>query len=165
MTNPAPLPDRVHLVGSIGLDSVEDVFRTVAVRHRDYDPHRGTFRGWLYTVARNRVHDFLERRRHQFQAAGDTATYDALDQQPARDDDDAAQWDRDYEQRLFHWAAEQVRGEFEEKTWQAFWRVAVDGENTAAAAAALGLSVGAVYVAKSRVLARLRKQVQQLQGE
>src|SRR5260221_14604862 len=107
-------------------DLTQDVFRTVAVQKLDYDSQRGTFRGWLYTVTRNRVHDFLNRRRHQVQAAGDTATYDALSEEPARDDDDSVQWDRDYQQRLFQWAAEQVRGEFEETTWQAFWRVAVE---------------------------------------
>ena len=142
-------------------DLTQDVFRTVAVRPPDYDPHRGTFRGWLYTVTRNKVRDFVERRQ-RIPTTGDTAT---MDEQPAPEDDDVAQWDRDYEKRLFHWAAEQIRGEFAETTWQAFWRVAVDGVGTAEVAAAMGLSVGAVYVAKSRVVARLRKQIQLLQEE
>jgi RNA polymerase sigma factor (sigma-70 family) len=142
-------------------DLTQDVFRTVAVRPPDYDPHRGTFRGWLYTVTRNKVRDFVERR-GRIPTAGDTA---ALDEQPAREDDEMAQWDRDYEKRLFHWAAEQIRGEFAGPTWQAFWRVAVDGTAAAEVAAALGMSVGAVYVSKSRVVARLRKQIQQWQEE
>jgi RNA polymerase sigma-70 factor (ECF subfamily) len=141
-------------------DLTQDVFRAVANRPLDYDAHRGTFRGWLYTVTRNKLRDLADRRRHQVRAAGDTATSDALDEQPAPDD--AAEWDRDYERRLFQWAAEQIRGEFEEKTWRAFWRVAVDGAGATETAAELGLSVGAVYVAKSRVVARLRKQIQQL---
>ena len=58
-----------------------------------------------------------------------------------------------------------MRGHFQETTWQAFWRTAVEGEPAAEAARALGLSVGAVYVAKSRVLARLREQVQELESE
>ena len=65
----------------------------------------------------------------------------------------------------FALAAEQVRDSFEASTWQAFWLVAVEGKSGEEAAKILGLHVGAVYVAKSRVLARLKKQVQQLEAE
>src|SRR5947207_15653546 len=81
------LARRRGLQAADAADLTQDVFRTVAARHRDYDSRRGPFRGWLYTVARNRVSDFLDRRRTQVQAAGDTATHDALDEQPARDED------------------------------------------------------------------------------
>jgi RNA polymerase sigma factor (sigma-70 family) len=145
-------------------DLTQEVLRTVASRRMNYDPQRGTFRGWLYTVARNRISDFLDRRHRQEQPGGGTAADELLNEQPARDDE-SDRWDRDYEQRIFNWAAEQVRGEFEEKTWQAFWKVAVDGLSGEEAGRELGLSVGAVYVAKSRVLARLKRQVRELQGE
>jgi len=60
---------------------------------------------------------------------------------------------------LFDWAAEQVRGHFQDSTWQAFWQTAVENRPPREVADHLGLSVGAVYIAKSRVLARLREQV------
>jgi len=88
-----------------------------------------------------------------------------LEQQPAPLPDDSAEWDAEYERRVFAWAAEQVRADFQEKTWQAFWQTAVEGQPAAQVAEALGLSVGAVYVAKSRVMARLKEQVQELHEE
>jgi RNA polymerase sigma-70 factor (ECF subfamily) len=84
-----------------------------------------------------------------------------LDVQPAREE--VEQWEREYEQRLFDWAAEQVRGHFQETTWRAFWMTAVEGRAATEAATELGLSVGAVYIAKSRVMARLRGEIQRIQ--
>ena len=96
---------------------------------------------------------------------GGSAALELLEHQPAPDEDQGAEWEEDYEQRLFSYAAQQVRGDFREATWQAFWRTAVDGEGAKQVAEALGMSVGAVYIAKSRVLARLREQIEELQVE
>ena len=52
-----------------------------------------------------------------------------------------------------------IRGEFEERTWGAFWRTAVEGRAAKDVGAELGLSAGAVRVAKSRVLHRLREEL------
>jgi len=62
------------------------------------------------------------------------------------------------------WAADEIEGEFQPRTWRAFWMTAVDGKDAQSASAMLGLSPGAVYVAKSRVLARLRQKVRELQA-
>jgi RNA polymerase sigma factor (sigma-70 family) len=142
-------------------DLTQDIFRSIAsaVRTLEYDPGRGSFRGWLYTVARNRLRDFQKRQRIRERGSGDTAILAALDEQPAPTDPD---WDRDYERRVFAWAAEQVKGEFRESTWRAFWLTAVDGKSGDEAARELGLSLGAVHVAKSRVLARLKETVRPL---
>jgi RNA polymerase sigma factor (sigma-70 family) len=142
-------------------DVTQDVLRTVssAAGRLDYDPRRGSFRGWLFTVTRNTLRNALVRRRRQVQGSGDTAVQDLLESQPAEDEDEAALWDREYQRRRLHWAAEQVRGEFQESTWQAFWHVAIEGQAPREVAEALGMTVGAVYIAKSRVTARLRAQV------
>ena len=66
---------------------------------------------------------------------------------------------------LFECAAERVRERFRPTTWEAFWRTAVGGEDARAVAAALGISVGAVYIARTRVLARIREQVRLLEGD
>jgi RNA polymerase sigma-70 factor (ECF subfamily) len=145
-------------------DLTQDVLQAVAraSRRLEYDPERGTFRGWLFTVARNKLHNFLARRQRLPQADDGADVQRLLDAQPAREADEAALWEREYEQRLFDWAAEQVRDDFQESTWQAFWRTAVEGEGAREVAAALGTSIGAVYVAKSRVLARLRERIQEV---
>jgi RNA polymerase sigma-70 factor (ECF subfamily) len=71
-------------------------------------------------------------------------------------------WNQEHERQVFAWAAEQVRGQFTESTWRAFWATAVEGRDAAAVAEELNLSAGAVYVAKSRVQARLREQIREI---
>ncbi len=137
-------------------DVTQEVLRSVAraVKDLDYDPQRGTFRSWLLTVARNRVNTFLARRKSADQGGGGTDAYEVLCAQPDNSATDA-EWEREYEQQLFAWAAERVRGSFSESTWQAFWRTAVDGRSGKEVARELGLSVAAVYLARGRVMTRL----------
>jgi RNA polymerase sigma-70 factor (ECF subfamily) len=148
-------------------DLTQEVLRavTLAIERLDYDPRRGSFRGWLFTVVRNKLRNFLESRRHQVQGSGDTGVQESLNEQPTPIDGPEEEWDREYERRLFAWAAEQVRGTVQEATWQAFWQTAVDGKSGQEAARCLNLTVAAVYLAKSRVMAKLKEQIRQLQGE
>jgi RNA polymerase sigma factor (sigma-70 family) len=147
-------------------DLMQEVLRAVAgsAGRLNYDASRGTFRGWLYTVTRNKLYNFLDGRKRQVHGSGAADAQAQLEQQAAQPEDTDAQWDREYERRLSAWAMEQVREEFQPATWQAFWKTAVDGRPAAEVGRDLGLSVGAVYVAKSRVLARLREQVRDLQA-
>jgi RNA polymerase sigma-70 factor (ECF subfamily) len=85
-----------------------------------------------------------------------------LEQQPAPEGDE---WEQQYQRRLFAWGAEQIRGQVQETTWQAFWQTAVEGRGGKDVAAALGLTVAAVHLAKSRVMARLKEQIRQVEGE
>src|SRR5207244_2596361 len=98
------------------------------------------------------------------QGTGDPATQDRLEEQTAVGPDEAALWEREYEARLLARAVEQVRGDFHDNTWQAFWQTAMEGRKAAEAATALGMSVAAVYMAKSRVTARLKQRIQQLEA-
>jgi len=148
-------------------DLMQDVLRAVAssAGRLNYDPGRGTFRSFLYTMTRNKLYSFLAAQRRQVgRGSGDSGAQERLEQQTVEDDDAATLWDREYERRLFAWAVEQVRGEFQEQTWQAFWLTAVEGQNARTVSGRLGLSSGAIYVAKSRVLARIREQVQQVEN-
>ncbi len=147
-------------------DLTQEVLRAVsaAAGRLNYDPKRGSFRGWLFTVAHHKVYDLLAQQRRQGRGTGGADGQERLEAQPARDEDKAL-WDREYEQRLFNWAAEQVREHFHDSTWQAFWQTAVDGKSGKEVAEHLGMTVAAVYLAKSRVMARLRVQIQQLDGD
>ena len=77
----------------------------------------------------------------------------------APDDEEDAPAVEAAEQALFHRALEMIRCEFEERTWQAFWRTAVEGRPAADVGEELGMRPGAVRVAKSRVLQRLREEL------
>jgi RNA polymerase sigma-70 factor (ECF subfamily) len=156
---------RQRLQDADAADLTQEVLQAVsgAVARLEYDPQRGSFRGWLRTVAHRRLCDFWERARRAARGSGDTATLQRLEETPAEEDDD--RWEREFEQRLFHWAAEQVRREVAEATWQAFWQTAVEGKAAAEVGEALGLSVGAVYTARSRTQARLKALVEEARQE
>jgi RNA polymerase sigma-70 factor (ECF subfamily) len=156
---------RHRLQDADAADLTQEVLRavTTGMVRFDYDPQHGSFRGWLFTLAHHRLIDLLNRRRRQEQDSGDSATHRLLDEQPAHESEDV--WNQEHERQVFAWAAEQVRGQFTETTWRAFWQTAVDGRDAAAVAEELNLSVGAVYIAKSRVQARLREQIRQATDE
>lgn len=141
-------------------DLSQDVLHTVAshIGRMDYDPHRGRFRGWLFTITRNKLSDYLSRRQRQQQATGDTDFGQLLQQIPDEQSDEQV-WNEHHQWHLFLWAANQVRDEFRDKTWQAFWSAAIDDQPAATIAQDLSMSVGAVHIAKSRVLARIRQMI------
>jgi RNA polymerase sigma factor (sigma-70 family) len=148
-------------------DVCQEVFGAVAraVDRWQPDPARGTFRGWLYTIARNLCINFLTRRERLTEGSGDPGTLDLLAAVPASDPEASQAFDAEYRRRLFRWAAEQVREEFKPNTWRAFWQTAVDERPATAVAAALGITTGAVYIARSRVIARLRQRIEALGDE
>jgi RNA polymerase sigma-70 factor (ECF subfamily) len=147
-------------------DLTQDVFRAVARAFEAgaYDPARGSFRGWLFRVARNLAVNHLVRQGRQPRGTGDSAVQALLDAQPAPDEGSAL-FDAECKRQLLYWAAEQVRGEFTPLAWQAFWLAAVEGLPAAEAAGALGTTVGMVYHSKSRVMARLRTKVEEVLRE
>jgi RNA polymerase sigma factor (sigma-70 family) len=145
-------------------DLCQEVFRAVgsAIERWDPDPAKGRFRAWLFRIARNLLVNFLASQRRHVRGSGNTSIQELLEAQPARDAQALAEFRAEFQRRAFRWAAEQVKNEFTDSTWQAFWRTGVENRPIAAVAKELGLSVGAVYIARSRVLARLRDRVEQL---
>src|SRR3954447_24581317 len=109
-------------------DLMQEVLRSVAsaAGRLNYDPKRGSFRGWLYTVTRNKLYNFLDGRRRQVRGSGDSGAQELLEGQAAPDVGTESLWDREYERRLSALAMERVRGEFQEATWRAFWLTAVE---------------------------------------
>ena len=119
-----------------------------------YDRRR-SFRAWLRTVALNKWRERLRRGTPAVEGA------DAL-AELAAPDEMAAFEETEYRNHVVRQALHALRGEFPDRTWEAFRRYAVDGEDAVAVAASLGLHVGSVYAAKSRVLARLRAELEGL---
>jgi RNA polymerase sigma-70 factor (ECF subfamily) len=147
-------------------DLTQEVFQEVAraLGSWQYDRARGTFRGWLCCVTRRQIGRFLRRAKAQPVGTGDTGFHQRLHEKEAPDDEEAA-WESEYRQHLFRLAAEQVRLVVASKTWQAFWKTAVEGADPVEVAAQLELTVGTVYVARSRVQARLAQLVRELDAE
>jgi RNA polymerase sigma factor (sigma-70 family) len=146
-------------------DVAQETMRAVsrAIGRFEYDPRRGKFRNWLLTVVQNKMYDFLAQQQRQPQLAGETTLQLKIEQNPTSVAETT--WEADYYRRIFHWAAERIRHEFQESTWRAFWKVTIDECDGKAVAESLGLSVGAVYVAKSRVIARLKQEIQSIDPE
>ena len=88
-----------------------------------------------------------------------------LDRLPEPDNRTYLEFDHEYRNEVFRWAAERVRYEFRETTWQAFWRTCVLNEPIAEVAEYLGMSPGSVYVARSRVIGRLRQSVEEFEAQ
>ncbi len=120
----------------------------------------GAFRGWLWTITRNKLRDAARRTRGSPSAAGGSTALaqlqaipeplESLDEPPSHVADDAELTSR---------ALAQIESSFAAQTWQAFWRTVVDGLPTDVVAAQLGLSVASVRQARSRVMRRLRQQL------
>ncbi|MBL8796366.1 MAG: sigma-70 family RNA polymerase sigma factor [Planctomycetia bacterium] len=144
-------------------DVFQEVFLAVAKHIAAFrkDGQGGTFRGWLRTITRNKVLDHFRRQGKQpGAAAGGSEAHFQLNQLPAPDgSEDASAAESRAEQGLFQRGLEFIKGEFEERTWQAFWRTTVEGRPPKDVADELGMSAGAVRVAKFRVLHRLREEL------
>lgn len=118
-----------------------------------YDPHKG-FRRWLRTIAINTWRD-RSKRRGDRPLPGDEAALAAV----AAPDGMETFWEAEYRQRLVTQAMALMQADFQPATWKAFWEQVVSGRPAKDVAAELGLSRGAVYAAKFRVLDRLRQEL------
>ena len=142
-------------------DVVQQVFAAVIVdvgRFRRDRPG-DSFGAWLRTITRHRVSDHFRQRQGQASADGGTEAYQRLMSIAEAEEESPTAPPVEQEARFSRRLLELVRAEFESRTWDAFWRIVVDGEQPAEVAAALSMSLPAVYKAKSRVLRRLRQEL------
>ncbi|MFN3193977.1 MAG: RNA polymerase sigma factor [Aureliella sp.] len=148
-------------------DLTQDVMASVAssIHSFEYQPNRGRFRGWLFTVVQNRLRNHWRSAATRPSAKGDTRTYQRLLEQPAQRSEESDQWDQEYERHLFVNAAEQVQPQVQETTWRAFWATAVEGESPSIVGEQLGMTPAAVRLAKARVLSRIKREIKAVEGE
>lgn len=145
-------------------DIQQEVFLAVAVGLASFrrDRPSDTFRGWLRTIAYRKYLDHCRlRKRQPLMTSTETIDQPLLApsaSEPAGDDPP------DEVRRLHHRALELVRGEFEDRTWLAFWRCAVEGKAPADVAEEMGITPAAVRKAKSRVLRRLKEELGEFLG-
>jgi RNA polymerase sigma factor (sigma-70 family) len=146
-------------------DLMQEILRSVArnAETMEYDPKRGTFRRWLFTVTRDKICNFLSAQKNRPRRTGDSGFL--ITSVPDREAEPDSDWDIEYQRQIAAKAMDRVKHVFRSSIWQAFWKTAVDGRPAQDVGLELKITAGAVYVAKCRVLTRLREEVQSLQAE
>ncbi len=146
-------------------DVVQQVFSAVAQSVHQWleRPERGRFRGWLLSIARNIAIKTLTRGPHGGVGLGGEQSSGALGEIAVPSGPLSNQFDLEYRREVYRWAAEQVRDSVASSTWNAFQLTHVEGVSIADAAAQLNISVGNVYIARSRIVSRLRELAKQFE--
>ncbi|MEO1529402.1 MAG: sigma-70 family RNA polymerase sigma factor [Planctomycetota bacterium] len=145
-------------------DLVQEVMQEVAtsIKQFDYDPAVGKFRSWLYKIAKRTSGHLRRRQARQPKGSGDSgAIQDLLNVADSNESLEEA-WNQQYQRQLIRWAADKIRDDFQKATWSAFWMTAVEGAPPQRVAEQLRLSVGSVYVAKNRVIKKLRMKIREI---
>ncbi len=148
-------------------DVVQEVFHAASTSLASFrkEEQGDTFRGWLRGITRNTALMHFRKEGRQPHAVGGTVAH--LQMQGVSDPQASSLGGSDEEtpsqlSELYHRALELVRAEFEGNTWNAFWRVVVEGQSPAIVAEQMGVSSAAIRQAKSRILRRLKQEVGEL---
>jgi RNA polymerase sigma-70 factor (ECF subfamily) len=145
-------------------DLVQNVLIRVSSAIERYQEQPGVrFRHWLRTVTANAILTFLTRKPQDL-AAGGTAVQDLLNEQSAMSTELEAELSTEYMREQYLRAAAIVRTEVNDETWQAFELTIIQEQSCEAAARALMKSIGTIYAARSRIIKRLRDQIERLTG-
>jgi RNA polymerase sigma-70 factor (ECF subfamily) len=142
-------------------DVVQEVFGAVATGIDAFRRDRpgDSFRAWLAGITRHKIADHFRRRQDRPEARGGTDAHEQLQQVPDPETELVASPDEGVDSLVYRLGLDLVRAEFENRTWGAFWQTAVENRPARDVADELGMSVLAVYKAKSRVLRRLRQEL------
>jgi RNA polymerase sigma-70 factor (ECF subfamily) len=145
-------------------DVSQEVFQAVAHSIGNFRRDRGedSFRGWLYGITRHKVLDVWRLRAESPDGVGGSTVQHWLQSVPDRYDPVAPEVPQEFRDVLRR-ALDLVRAEFTEQSWNAFWQVTIEQRKPVDVAADLGISPGAIYIAKSRVLKRLREELDGLE--
>jgi RNA polymerase sigma-70 factor (ECF subfamily) len=155
-------PVLYHWARCVGLseadarDLLQEVFMLLLKKLPEfaYDPQKGSFRGWLKTVIMNKLRE--QKRKKREVAVGSNSH---LLERPSDESEADRLFDEEFQRKLIGQAMTLIQRDFEPKTWQACWETAFCGRPAADVAKSLGMKLAAVYVARSRVLRRLREEM------
>ena len=154
---------RLGMQRADAVDATQEVLlhlTKVVDRWKPIENSQGSFRGWLYRVARNVMIRWMQGHDLKAIGTGHVATENLLKDQPDRGEGDLV--DLEFQRQVFAQAADNIQSRFHSKTWHAFWQTLVNAQPIDQVAAALEMSPGAVYVARSRVMKQLRSEVQRI---
>jgi RNA polymerase sigma-70 factor (ECF subfamily) len=158
--------ERLNVRGADADDLIQEVMAVVVRRFPEFvHPEKpGAFRGWLRAIAANCARTMWKGRKVHPTAPGGTdfGSYLARLEDPA--DDFARAWEREHDLHVTRKLLDRIRGDFESRTWEMFARFVLDGLSAEEVAAETGTTPNAVYIAKSRVLSRLREEAGGLLG-
>jgi RNA polymerase sigma-70 factor (ECF subfamily) len=145
-------------------DLAQQVLLSVAgaIERWQPDQQRARFRTWLQTIVRNAILNAIQRRSPDQATGGDSAPEHFEFNQTARTNDEDALRD-EYRRELFLQAAQQIREEFAEETWDSFWQTAVVGIDIDVLTSQTGRTRGSIYASRSRVMKRLREAIEALE--
>lgn len=152
---------RLGLSREDAADTLQNVWQSVTGHIGRFDRAGGSFRGWLWTITRNKVYDQVRKERAApAVATGGSAALQALHEFPEQEpssyvEESTADGAGDVLRR----ALEMIRPDFGAHTWQAFWLATVEGQSAREIGEQLGMSLDAVYQAKARILRRLREEL------
>lgn len=151
---------RQSLIESDADDLVQEVMAVVVRRLPDFEHNGrvGAFRTWLKSITTNCLRDHWRSGRRRPRGTGDSDFQQVLAQLEDPASSLSQAWDQEHDRHVTRKLLEMLRGDFEPTTWQAFQRTALEGAAAAEVAKELGISSNAVFIAKSRVLARLRQE-------
>ena len=154
--------DRYSIQSSDADDLVQEVLTTLVreLPQFQYDPERGSFRSWIRAILANRIREFFRARQTRPQPTGGNHHALHFDQLTDPNSDLSRIWNEEHDRHVAHSLLKEVRADFEPKTWLAFERTTLHGVKPADVASELCMSVNAVFIAKSRVLRRLRREIQ-----
>lgn len=128
------------------------------------DKDRAKFRTWLYRITHSEFCKELASSK-RCAGSGDSGVRQLLENIPDPAGESKDEFSMEYGRSVFRWAADQVRPDFQPSTWHAFWRTSVNGDATTEVARDLGMTHGAVYIARSRVMAKLQRAVARFEAQ
>lgn len=135
-------------------DLVQEVLAVLSKRLPEFDYDREkSFRGWLRVIAVNKYRESLRGAPPVHESDGQLALIEV-------EDDSEVFWRREFQEQLVARALEIMKSDFRETTWRACWEAVVSGRSAAEIAAELGITEVAVWSAKSKVLRRLREELE-----
>lgn len=152
---------RRHQVKEADSDDISQEVLAVVIRRLpefEHNRREGAFRNWLRTITVNCLRDFWRSRKHRPTATGDSDFQELLAQLEDPASGLTQIWNQDHDRHVTRKLLELLRPQFEPATWQAFQRFALDGLPAAEVARELKVTTNVIFIAKSRVLTRLRQE-------